>query len=367
MSAINNSKNRKKKNNKKKGKKQGGIDSATPSEISSPALTDNENLVQEESATASALPAAPIESTNSNLVQEESATASALPAAPISTTGSDNLIQKESATASALPAAPIEPDVDNVSTPTSKIPAGGPVGVGAAGAGATAAAVAIAAKKSISRASRSPPPAQAPLSDSVQSCIKTVVASGSLDILSIVKTVVKNVEAGDYKPKAALPTTAKAAVPTPPKDAASQPTTDKTSKSETVKKAAAGAGAAIAGAGAAVATAVKGDKNGKDKEVNSATNKLSENVQYCIQSVVQAPSVNVYGILEAANPNKVKCPEPAVGGTTQQNMPSSAKAADASAPPATLPPKVNEAHTKKGKENRKSGIAALKKKNCIIL
>lgn len=346
MSAINNKNKKKKNNNKKKGKKQGNtpVDSTTPSEISSPALTDSENLIQEESATASALPAAPI-------VADEPA---------------------------------------DSGTPTSKIPAGGPVGVGAAGAGATAAAVAVAARKSISQGSKPALlPEPLPLSDNVKYCIKTVVASGSLDILSIVNTVKKNVEAGDYKPKAALPAaaatatsantakpaSAAAAVPTPPKDTPPKDTTtstDKASKGETVKKAAAGAGAAIAGAGAAAVAAVKGkDKKEAEKtpsttttttSTTSATKNLSENVQHCIQSVVQAPSVNVYGILDAANPNKIKAPEPAVGGS----MPSSAKAADpAAAAPAPVPPKGNE--HKKGKENRKSGIAALKKKNCIIL
>jgi hypothetical protein len=383
----NTSKNRKKKN-KKKAKKQGLADPATPSEISSPALTDNESL------TASALPAAPIEpptTTEYNTAAEKEATLPVPKEAPALT---DKSVEQESLTPVALPSAPIEESVN-------KIPAGGPVGIGAAGATAMGAA-AVATKLSSDKSTTSGVtslPEPLPLSDNVKHCIKSAVASGSIDALSIVKKIVKNVEAGDYKAKAALPP--KAAGPAtpsknapaplaknapvtpvkdlPPKDNFARSGSTYGGKSDTVKKAVGGAGAAVAGAGAAVAAKTKGSKGGDEKKggdkslIVTDKSNLSENVQHCIQSVVNAPSIDIYGIIKKGSSNDVKCPEPAVGGTAQPVMPSSTQTADAinkpkaDAPTPAPAPATSESFVKKFKENRKSSSGSRKKKNCIIL
>jgi hypothetical protein len=447
-SSLNATKN-KKKRDKKKAKKQesalGGLHSST-SEISSPALTDKENI---DPSDATALPvtatAVPISTTNtadptdlaantaattateaeaetpSSGTHNISAARTAEPAtAEPATTTNDPLVQNASTTASTLPAQPIQASAGN------SIPAAGPVGVGAAGAtaaGAAAAAAAVAASSKPSSIGTVPPtsgriaqpttttgtasllPEPLPLSESVQHTIKTAVASGYIDTVGIVETIRKNVAAGEYKEKAALPPKFAATTTTAPKAGISpqsnvaQPSTAQTagatkvtppapiakdSKKGTVKKAVTGAGAAVAGAGAAVAGAVK-SSTGKSSTGKSATNttagntattstatatkptttalgaetaKLSENVQHCIKSVVNAASVDVYGILDPSS--KVKRPEAAVGGPAQPTMPSSAKAPDATQP---QPP------TKRNKpsEHRKSPLASLKKKNCIIL
>ena len=385
----NTSKNRKKKQ-KQKAKKL-AASSNTTSGVSSPSLTDND-LIKEESATAAALPAPPIVSG-----------ATSIPPPTLAHLGSES------------PSTPLD-------TPTSEIPAGGPVGVGAAGAGITSAAVTARAQKALSivgtdKSEHEP----LPLSDNVKKCIQAVVSTGKMDVVGIARGISKNIDAGDYKAPAALPSTASgppfstAAKPAPtalnasappaatPASVTTQPVTtaqpvpaprsgsntitpiakdDVTnhSKTDTLKKAAAGASAAVAGAGAAVAGIVHKDKTSTAKSgvqttsggVSSVgTTTLSESVKHCIDSAVKAPSVDVYEILKH-NVNKstlaptgnnapitnappkdtVKLPEPAVGGSTQ-TMPSSTKGAD---PPAVL---------KKIKENRK--LNSLKKKNCIIL
>ncbi|KAG1081066.1 hypothetical protein G6F42_023093 [Rhizopus arrhizus] len=214
-----------------------------------------------------------------------------------------------------------------------------------------------------------------------------------------------NVTAGDYKEKAKTPpnaaavdhkqaqvptsvntdaaTNPKAAVGTPNNAPAAITTNKDTSDSSKnpLKKAAVGVGAAVAGATAAVAgshksgindnktgTTTTGSKinnrsaplpptpqsttNSGTTSTTSDVSKLSENVQYCIKSAVQAPSVDVYGIINPSQ--KVKRPEAAVGPSTQPTMPSSAQAPD-------VPKK-----TIKSPEHRHKP-SFLKKKNCIIL
>ncbi|GAN06130.1 hypothetical protein MAM1_0112d05607 [Mucor ambiguus] len=374
-------------------------------------------LTGEGSALATSLPAKPIDksaATSGNaapavitetqttpahasaLTGEGSALATSLPAKSIDSTGA--------ADTQASTTGPIEGSIHD-----KNIPAAGPVGPGAAGAtaaGATAAGAAIAAATvgaSTTTASHSGGsaslPEPLPLSDNVQYAIKSVIASRSIDLHSIVDKIKSNVAAGDYKEKAKLPPNAgtvnnkqaqvptsvntdaavnpKAAVGTP-NDAPAAITTNKDtsdSSKNPLKKAAAGVGAAVAGATAAVAGSHKsGNKtttntttdskiNNKSaplpptpqSETNATTSdvsKLSENVQYCIKSAVQARSVDVYGIIDSSQ--KVKRPEAAVGSSTQPTMPSSAKAPD-------VPKK-----TTKSPEHRNKP-SFLKKKNCIIL
>lgn len=469
---ANTARNRKKKA-KKKAKKQNTTDSSnTPSEMSTPNLTDKENtdpspLNNKASLTASSLPAAPIEdntNVNSNnntaiitdvqttpantdtLSGEASVIASSLPAKPIDdnvggnsnsaiitnaqTTPADTgaLSGEGSAIASSLPAKAINEshstsDQAASSLPNepiegsihdSNIPAAGPVGPGAHGA--TAAGAAIAANTvgataatttttgsintglSDGSASLSEP---LPLSDNVKYAIKSVIASGSIDLNGIVDKIRNNVALGDYKEKAKLPPNAntnisqsqvptsvntnaainpKAAVDAPNNTPAAITSNNGSNSTDSnrnpIKKTAASVGAAVAGAGAAIAGANKANHantNATTTDNTSTINKaaasppststttttfeaskLSESVQYCIKSAVQAPSVDVYGIINSTQ--KIKRPEAAVGPNTQPTMPSSAKAPD-------VPKKT----TTKSPENYNKPSFRKKKKNCIIL
>ncbi|KAL0137303.1 hypothetical protein V8B55DRAFT_1527198 [Mucor lusitanicus] len=378
-------------------------------------------LTGEGSALATSLPAKPIEDSAATSNKSGPAIITEAQTTPADTS---TLTGEGSALATSLPAKPIESTgtaaSNNASTPNplegsihdKNIPAAGPVGPGAAGATAAGAAIAAAAvgastdSASHSGGSAAALPEPLPLSDNVQYAIKSVIASKSIDLYSIVDKIKSNVAAGDYKEKAKLPPNAttinnkqaqvpasvntdatvnpKAAVGTP-NNAPAAITTNKDTSDSTknpLKKAAAGVGAAVAGATAAVAGSHKSGNNNTttttattatDSKINNksaplpptpqtATNattsttsevsKLSENVQYCIQSAVQAPSVDVYGIIHPSQ--KVKRPEAAVGASTQPTMPSSAKAPD-------VPKK-----TIKSPEHRNKP-SFLKKKNCIIL
>ncbi|KAK4512982.1 uncharacterized protein ATC70_003693 [Mucor velutinosus] len=435
-SAINpnTAKNRKKKA-KKKAKKQNTTDSSnTASEISTPNLTDKENmdpiasiaertapsntaiitetqttpantstLTGEGSVLATSLPAMPIDepatvssnvspaimtetqttpANTSTLTGEGSVLATSLPAKPIDSAGT----AAPEAAAVTSTAGPVEGSIHD-----KNIPAAGPVGPGAAGATAAGAAIAAATVGATTAATGhsggfASLPKPLPLSENVQYAIKTVIASGSIDLYSIIDKIKSNVAAGDYKEKAKLPPNAtannkQAQVPTA--TANNKDLSD--SSKNPLKKAAAGVEAAVVGATAAVAGGHKsGNRNSNtttttttttatDSKINnksaplpptpqSAANtaklttpevsKLSENVQYCIKSAVQAPSVDVYGIINPSQ--KVKRPEAAVGSSTQPTMPSSAKAPD-------VPKK-----TIKSPEHRHKP-SFLKKKNCIIL
>ncbi|EPB88799.1 hypothetical protein HMPREF1544_04439 [Mucor circinelloides 1006PhL] len=479
-SAINpnTAKNRKKKQ-KKKAKKQNTTDSSnTASEISTPNLTDKENIDPSPlSGEASSLPAENVAPTTtaiitdtqttpantstltgeetqttpantSTLTGEGSALATSLPAKPIddfaaTATTSDaspaiitetqttpantsTLTGEGSALATSLPAKPIDSTdaVDNQPAPTASttgpiegsihdknIPAAGPVGPGAHGATATGAAIAAATVGATTATTASHSGGSSslheplPLSDNVQYAIKSAIASRSIHLDGIVDKIKSNVTAGDYKEKAKTPpnaaavdhkqaqvptsvntdaaTNPKAAVGTPNNAPAAITTNKDTSDSSKnpLKKAAVGVGAAVAGATAAVAgshksgindnktgTTTTGSKinnrsaplpptpqsttNSGTTSTTSDVSKLSENVQYCIKSAVQAPSVDVYGIINPSQ--KVKRPEAAVGPSTQPTMPSSAQAPD-------VPKK-----TIKSPEHRHKP-SFLKKKNCIIL
>ncbi|KAL7327142.1 hypothetical protein PS15p_209377 [Mucor circinelloides] len=364
----------------------GATSTATTSDASPAIITDTQTtpaktstLTGEGSALATSLPAKPIDSTD--VVNNQ-------PATTISTTG------------------PIEGSIHD-----KNIPAAGPVGPGAHGATATGAAIAAATVGATAATTASHSGGSAslheplPLSDNVQYAIKSVIASRSIHLDGIVDKIKSNVAAGDYKKKANLPPNAaavndkqaqvptsvntdaainpKAAVGTPNNAPAATTTNKDTSDSgkNPLKKAAVGVGAAVAGATAAVAGSHKSGNNDNktsamttaskinnrsaplpptpQSTTNSGTtsttsdiSKLSENVQYCIKSAVQAPSVDVYGIIDPSQ--KVKRPEAAVGPSTQPTMPSSAKAPD-------VPKK-----TIKSPEHRHKP-SFLKKKNCIIL
>ncbi|KAL9541801.1 hypothetical protein MBANPS3_008925 [Mucor bainieri] len=403
------------------------ISSDSPAIITETQTTpaNTSTLTGEGSALATSLPAKPIDESavasghtgpaviteaqttpenTSTLTGEGSALATSLPAKPID--GAD--VASSQAAPNASTSGPIEGSIHD-----KNIPAAGPVGPGAAGATAAGAAIAAAtvgastAATSHSGGGSASLPEPLPLSDNVQYAIKSVIASRSIDLYSIVDKIKSNVAAGDYKEKAKLPPNAsnvdkkqpqvptavntdasvnpKAAVGTPNNAPAAITTNKDTSDSSSknpLKKAAAGVGAAVAGATAAVAGSHKSGNNDNnntaatntatDSKINNksaplppapqtATNasasttsgvsKLSENVQYCIKSVVQAPSVDVYGIIDPSQ--RVKRPEAAVGPSTQPTMPSSAKAPD-------VPKK-----TTKSPEHRNKP-SFLKKKNCII-
>ncbi|KAG2199020.1 hypothetical protein INT46_010260 [Mucor plumbeus] len=499
---ANTARNRKKKA-KKKAKKQNPADSSsTPSEISTPNLTDRENVDSSPLNDKTFLTAAPIDDnanvgSNNNttiitdaqttpvntgiLSGEASAIASSLPAKPIdgNISGNNNttiitdaqttpentgiLSGEASAIASSLPAKPIDDNIDSNNNPAiitdaqttpadtgalsgegsaiasslptkvikeshgtnapttsslpnepvegsihdSNIPATGPVGPGAHGAtaaGAAIAAAAVGATAATTTATTSNTGSintghsggftslykPLPLSDNVKYAIKSVIASGSIDLDGIVDKIRNNIALGDYKEKAKLPPMANTNAAINPKaavDAPNNPQAAITSNNDSnttdsnknhVKKAVAGVGAAVAGASATVAGANKLNHantnvtTNNTSTINKATvpppptstsatttatseaSKLSESVQYCIKSATQAPSVNVYGIINSSQ--KVKRPEAAVGPNTQPTMPSSAKAPD-------VPKKTT---VNKSSENRNKPTFR-KKKNCIIL
>jgi hypothetical protein len=371
----------KKKRDKKKAKKQAAAGSNTQPGINTPSLTAEDSLnqmplnndttiAQEPTTTESAplsgvvpsLPPASIEdnklalgnttaSEATPLSGDSSVMAASLPAPPIK---EDNTRVDSDANKLAFSTATDsnpEASVTKDSTSFGRTPATDLAGVGAYGAtaavgSASAAAVSNNTDSTTAKSKASVPlPETFALSDNVQHCIESAVASRSIDVDSIVRTIAKNVEFGDYKARAKLPDELNA------KNTAIAPSTDKSDTKNPIQKAAAGVGATIAGASAAVAGATSSSISREPVAATEQT-KLSDNVQYCIKSVVQAPSAEINGI---PGPSEtVKRPEPAVGAPAQPVMPSSAKAPD-------VPKK------EKPSERRHRPAFLNKKKDCIIL
>ncbi|CEP11340.1 hypothetical protein [Parasitella parasitica] len=398
---ANTAKNRKKKA-KKKAKKQNTTDSSnTPSEFSTPNLTDKENIdssalngqvsqtaVTPTTATSNDKTAIITETQTtpadtSTLSGEASVLASSLPAKPIEgngiagnggtaiitdaqTTAADTstLTGEGSTLATSLPAKPID-ESGATTVVAGAVNTAGAAATGVAAAGVAATGVAVSSSLL----------APLPLSDNVKYAIESATASRSIDLYGIVDKIKSNVATGDYKEKAKLPSAntettinSKAAAGTP-KNAPAAVTTNNNTDSikNPVKKAVASVGAAVAGGATALAAGKKSDganhtttnkaavsspQQNLSGSTTSEVAKLSESVQSCIKSAVQAPSVDVYGIIDPSQ--KVKRPEAAVGSSSQPTMPSSAKAPDV--------PKKN---VKSPEHQNKPTF--LKKKNCIIL
>jgi hypothetical protein len=367
----------KKKRDKKKAKKKAATGSNAQPEITTPSLTDKDTS-NPSSLKDDTISQEPTTTESEPLSGEASLTASSLPAAPIedstptlgNTTASEvtPLSGASSAMAVSLPAPPIEEEeeeeentpinsyVNKPSTTTdttpiikdsaslSRIPATGPVGTGALGATAAGAAViaatvdsAAADLKTTKSNSFVPLPETFTLSDNVHHCIQSTIASRSIDLDSIISTITKNIQLGDYKEKAKLPDEVNA------KYATIIPTTNK----DNTKKTTAEVGATLAGSDTAIAGATKASK----PEVAKQT-KLSDNVQQCIKSAIQAPSANVESVPPSSE--ELKRPEPAAGALAQPVMPSSAKTPD-------IPKK------EKPSERRHKSAFRNKKKDCIIL
>ncbi|KAI9360897.1 hypothetical protein BD770DRAFT_383740 [Pilaira anomala] len=277
----------------------------------------------------------------------------------------------------------------------------------------------------VSHKQNSPPAATSdplPLSDAINTCINCAVGSGSMDLYSIVDRIAHKVKEGDYK--ASSPITNTTATTDKPKPTSSesagppssfqltepiQSSIDSAIASRSIhlyaivedisRKVQSGeydtkahneehhrkslkevvtesTGAAAESTMAAVASAVAGTAHAISEKFTSVhPEKLSENVEHCIQSTINARSIDLEAILHH-NKDKLKRPEAAVGET----MPSSAKKADIVPP---TPSKVNdvqakqptvpkkdthlETHKPKISDHQQEQHQHKKKKDCIIL
>ncbi|GAA5809406.1 hypothetical protein MFLAVUS_002814 [Mucor flavus] len=245
------------------------------------------------------------------------------------------------------------------------------------------------------------------LTEPIKECFKSVIASGSIDLYAIVNTISKKVQAGEYntsvakEQKQSHSTTSDAHLTqlTEPvkhgiKSVIASPSVhlhtivDKVAKKvhsdenkplpkkdlqrpeKTLPEIVAGSAIAAVTSAVAGTAAVISDKLSATTE---KTAKLSENVEHCIQSAVRARSIDVYAIIHPKG--NLKRPEAAVGET----MPSSAKKADIvppvqnvspKKPESVLPKKPDGVTPKKNKpsETRKPTLERKKKNdNCIIL
>lgn len=262
-----------------------------------------------------------------------------------------------------------------------------------------------------------------PLSDAIKTCINCAVGSGSMDLFSIVDRIAHKVKEGDYKTASPPPTTTTTATTDKLKPTSSE-SVGPPSSFQLTEPVQASIDSAIAsrsihlyaivedisrkvksgeydtkahneehhrkslrevvtestGAAestiAAVASAVAGTAYAISEKFTSVhPEKLSENVEHCIQSTINARSINLEAILHH-NKDKLKRPEAAVGET----MPSSAKKADTvpstpskvdnvQAKQPTVPKKDThlETHKPKNSDHQQEQHQHKKKKDCIIL
>lgn len=311
-------------------------------------ITELSPLSGEASLTASCLPTAPIDDTKVELGNttasevtplsgESSVMAASLPAPPIvgNNTSVDSYAKKmDSSTTDSNEREPVSKSTHE---------AGGVLAATTVGSASAAAEFNNIGSTTAKSNASAPLPKTFPLSNNVQSCIQSVVASRSINPDNIVRTIFKNIQLGDYKERAKLPDEMNT------KNTVISSTTYEHDTKKSIKKATAGVGATIGGTGTVSTGATKA--NGA-AAASSKQTKLSEAVQHCIKSVVKTPSVNL------GSSETLKRPEPAVGAPAQPVMPSSAKAPDV--PKKDIPIKGRS-------YERKPVVRSKKNKDCIIV